>query len=515
MTEPLVADPPAPPDGVTPARPARARLRTLGRVVAAAAAGVVLEGAFPPVGLVVPRPARGRRADPARPRRPAPARRRCSAWSSASASSSRTLQWSGDLRRQAALVRARRASSPPTSPRMARAAALRLAAPRRRRGPRARRRRPLGAPGGGPRPRGRSAASPGAASRSRRPTSPAAGLAALGGAPLVTVRRRGARGRAARLGRRRARWPRWRRAGGRAGGRGRRPRRWLAAAAPSPPLGLAVPPPTAGERRSAWPPSRATCPGRAWTSTPSAAPSSTTTSTRPSTLADRVAAGRRRSRTSSSGRRTPATSTRCRNADAGRGDRRRPSTRSASRSLVGAVLRRARPARCPTPRSCGTARRPGPGERYVKQHPVPVRRVHPLPRRSSGIFSDRSTSCRATSRRATEPACSTCRCRPRRRSATSSASRSPTTAWCASAVATAARSCSSSRPTTRRSATRTRACSSWRCPGCARSRPAGPCVHVSTVGVSAVDRARRHGGAPIGHFTAGGARGRRAAARRR
>ena len=59
------------------------------------------------------------------------------------------------------------------------------------------------------------------------------------------------------------------------------------------------------------PPSRATSPRPGSTSTPSAAPSSTTTRTRPSTSRCGSGPAARRPRRSCSGRRTPATSTRC------------------------------------------------------------------------------------------------------------------------------------------------------------------------------------------------------------
>ena len=79
-----------------------------------------------------------------------------------------------------------------------------------------------------------------------------------------------------------------------------------------------------------------------------------------------------------------------------------------------------------TPRSSGTPTT-GPGDTYVKRHPVPARRVRAGPRRSSGSSATRSTWCAGTSSPATRSACWTSAAPG---SATSSASRWSTTAWC-------------------------------------------------------------------------------------
>ena len=119
-----------------------------------------------------------------------------------------------------------------------------------------------------------------------------------------------------------------------------------------------------------------------------------------------------------------------------------------------------------------TARpRPGRGQRYVKRHPVPFAEYIPY-RSFFRMFSDKvDLVTPGLRRRATGsgvlhagPA------RRRRRHLLRGGLRRPRPRHRSGPAPT----CSSSRPTTRPSATPTRASSSWRCRGCGRSRPAGP-----------------------------------------
>ena len=113
----------------------------------------------------------------------------------------------------------------------------------------------------------------------------------------------------------------------------------------------------------------------------------------------------------------------------------------------------------------------GAGQRYVKRHPVPFGEYIPFREQLTGLIArlDQIPRDFYAGDRPGQP-----RPSARPRSATSSASRSPTTGWSATSSAAAPRSWSC-RPTTRPTTAPASRTSRWRCPGCARSRPAGTC----------------------------------------
>ena len=222
-----------------------------------------------------------------------------------------------------------------------------------------------------------------------------------------------------------------------------------------------------GRRPPGSPRSRATCRARGWTPSPSAGPCSTTTSRPPSTSRPRSSAGRApqpdfvlwpENSTDIDPFERPDRLRRHRR----RGRRGRRADRWSARWSTA----RARTT-CATRASSGT-RAPARGEQLRQAAPGAVRRVHPVPRAARAVLrAARPDPARhgprhRAGRRSSSPA---------RRSATSSASRSPTTAWCATS-STAAPSCSSCRPTTPPTWAPARSSSSSRSRGCGRSRPA-------------------------------------------
>ena len=130
----------------------------------------------------------------------------------------------------------------------------------------------------------------------------------------------------------------------------------------------------------------------------------------------------------------------------------------------------------------GQRRRP---QRYVKRHPVPFAEYIPY-RSFFRIFSDKVDLVRATSPPATGPGVFQVPRPPAAIGGRRSASRSPTTTWCATpSPAGANLLVVQTNNATFGYTDRVRASSS-RCPGCAPSSTAASVVHVSTVGVSAL-----------------------------
>ena len=338
------------------------------------------------------------------------------------------------------------------------------------------------AAGGAARTGCRSAASPGAGSRSRQVDTPlAARWPTLGGAPLVTFAV--AAGPAPLLavgvvGAARSR------SAGRAAGRRRSPRsaagaasrvagRWLLRAAADRRTATVTVGRGAGQRARR----------RAATSTPSAGRHSTTTSTA-TDRAGRAGRGRAsaRSRTSSSGRRTPPTSTRSATPTPTPRSSRPRSPRSACPILVGAVARRARPGDVLEPVGIVWDPATGAGEPLHQAAPGAVRRVHPAAGRFFRHFS-RPGSTRSPRDFAAGHAAGRARRRPARRSATSICFEVAYDDW--SATASTRRRRAARRADQQRDVRphRRRPTSSSRSPGCGRSsRPRRSRV-AATVGV--------------------------------